>query len=102
MGRIQVYADEETRRRVEIAALKRRTSVTEYCLAAIRERLAEDDVLQADEVTIQVRRDDDGLFRQVRALHEIVLARRAGAAIDVDRALEDVREERTDAILGLC
>jgi hypothetical protein len=44
--RIQVYADEETKRRVEAAAAKYRMPVTAYCLAAIRQQLADDDMLE--------------------------------------------------------
>jgi uncharacterized protein (DUF1778 family) len=100
-GRIQVYADDDTKRRIEIAAVKRRTSVTEYCLDAIRERLAEDDVLDADRVTIQVRQDGEGLLADLAALHAAVLARRGGAGVDLDQVLADLREERLDEILGL-
>jgi uncharacterized protein (DUF1778 family) len=39
--RIQVYADPETKRRIELAAAKHETSVTEYCLAAIEQQLAD-------------------------------------------------------------
>jgi hypothetical protein len=36
----------ETRRRIELAAAKYNLPVTEYCLNAIRQQLAEDDLLE--------------------------------------------------------
>jgi hypothetical protein len=44
--RIQVYTDEETKRRIELAAVRQNIAVTEYCLQAIEQRLAEDDMLE--------------------------------------------------------
>ena len=99
--RIQVYTDRETKRRVDVAALKRNTSVTDYCVDAIRQRLAEDELLEADRVVIDMRRSKDHVLDRVAALHDAVLARREGRAIDVDGILERTREERLDEILGL-
>lgn len=50
--RTQVYADEETKRRVDLAAAKHNVPVTEYCLAAIKQQLAEDDVLEREQIEI--------------------------------------------------
>ena len=44
--RIQVYTDEETKRRIELAAVRQNIAVTEYRLRAIEQRLAEDDMLE--------------------------------------------------------
>ncbi|MFL7809775.1 MAG: hypothetical protein AB8I80_14160, partial [Anaerolineae bacterium] len=43
---IQVYTDEETKRRIELAAVRQNIAVTEYRLRAIEQRLAEDDMLE--------------------------------------------------------
>lgn len=101
--RIQVYADEETKRRVELAAAKHRVPVTEYCLAAIEQRLAEDDLLERYQIEIAVKEpDQDDLISELRALHDDVLKYRDGEPLDVDRHLIAVREKRDDELLGLC
>jgi uncharacterized protein (DUF1778 family) len=101
--RIQVYADEETKRRVELAAAKHRVPVTEYCLTAIEQRLAEDDVLERQQIEIAVKQSDENdLIAKLQALHDDVLRYRDGEPLDVDRHLIAVREERDDELLGLC
>lgn len=40
--RIQVYTDPATKRRIELAAAKVNLPVTEYCLRAIEQQLADD------------------------------------------------------------
>jgi uncharacterized protein (DUF1778 family) len=40
--RIQVYADEETRRRIALAAARQNVPITQYCLDAIKQQLAKD------------------------------------------------------------
>ncbi|MCC9078163.1 hypothetical protein FKZ61_018855 [Litorilinea aerophila] len=52
--RIQVYANTEIKRRVELAAAKHNMSVTEYCLAAIQQQLNDDELLEEAHVTIAV------------------------------------------------
>ncbi len=101
--RVQVYADEETKRRIELAAAKRNISVTSYCLAAIKQKLAEDDLLERNRIEIAIRpRNGDDLIADLEALHEEILAYRGGEPLDVDRALEGVREERDAQVSGLC
>lgn len=100
--RIQVYADEEIKRRVELAAAKHRVAVTEYCLTAIEQRLAEDDVLERQQIQIAVKQpDENDLLPELEALHGDVLRYRDGEPLDVDCHLIAVREERDDELLGL-
>jgi hypothetical protein len=101
-ARIQIYSDPETKRRVEVAAIKSRTSVTDYCLGAIRARLAEDGLLEPDRIEIEfVRPGDDPVMARIRELRLGILEDRHGEGIDVDTIIEQIRAERSDAILGL-
>ena len=52
--RIQVYAEPEIKRRIELAAARRAMSVTQYCLGAIVKQLIEDDILERETVEIPV------------------------------------------------
>lgn len=102
--RIQVYADEETKRRVELAAAKHNVPVTEYCLEAIKTQLAEDDLLEADEVTIAVNpRTDGDYISHFRQLREAILAERGGKPLNIDIAavIAEQREERDEQLSGL-
>jgi hypothetical protein len=101
--RIQVYADPEMKRRIELAAAKYNVPVTEYCLNAIQQQLADDDVLEEAQVTIAVKpnQPDDTLIAELRALHQEILAYRGGEWIDVDAELAAMREERDDELTGL-
>ena len=102
--RIQVYADPEMKRRIELAAAKYNMPVTEYCLNAIEQQLADDEVLEASEVRIPVtspQPNSDHLIAELRALHEEILAYREGKWIDVDAELEQMREERDYELTGL-
>lgn len=100
--RIQVYAEPELKRRIELAAAKRDTPVTQYCLDAIVQQLADDDVLEQSQVTINVHPgSDDTLIADLRALHDRILTRRVGKLIDVDTIMEQVRNERDDELLSL-
>ncbi len=99
--RIQVYADAETKRRIELAAAKYNVPVTEYCLSAIQQQLADDDLLEADQVTISIKPTLDAEFiAGLEALQAKILARRGGKPIAID-ILEQVREERDDELTGL-
>lgn len=82
--RIQVYTDPETKRRIELAAAKHDIPVTEYCLEAIKQQLAEDDMLESEQVTIPVQTDGADLISELRALREAILADRGGEVIDID------------------
>jgi hypothetical protein len=101
--RIQVYADPEIKRRIELAAAKYNVPVTEYCLSAIEQQLADDDLLEATEVHITVTPShlDDTFITELRALHQEILAYRGGKWIDVDAELEQMREERDYELTGL-
>jgi hypothetical protein len=101
--RIQVYADPEIKRRIELAAAKYNVPVTVYCLSAIRQQLADDDLLEAAEVQIPVTpvKQDDRLITELRALHQEILAYRGGEWVDVDAELQEMREERAYELTGL-
>jgi len=93
--RIQVYADTETKRRIELAAAKHDLPVTEYCIEAIRQQLAEEGILEEERIEIQISpAKRKSLVRDLRALQEKIKTRRSGKLIDLDRILEGVREER--------
>lgn len=96
--RIQVYADPETKRRIELAAAKYNVPVTEYCLEAIQQRLADDDLLEAKQITIPITPGDDDLIADLRALRSAILADRKGRLIDVDEIIEQMRAERDEDI----
>lgn len=99
--RIQVYVDEEAKRRIELAAMIREIPVTEYCWEAIEQQLAEDDLLERDHVSFRVRRPDPGaLHAELAALRKRILDRRGGRGID-DDLLDAVRRERDDELLDL-
>jgi uncharacterized protein (DUF1778 family) len=100
--RIQVYTDEETKRRIELAAARQDIAITQYCLEAIRQRLAEDDMLEREKIEIPIKpaRDKD-LIADLRALHEEIKAYRGGKLIDVDQELDQMREERDHELTGL-
>jgi hypothetical protein len=100
--RIQVYADPELKRRIELAAAKHNVPVTEYCLKAIEQQLADEDLLEREEIEIPVtpKKQDDTLISDMRELRERILARRGGKPIDID-ILELVRSERDDELTGL-
>ncbi|MBX2999262.1 MAG: hypothetical protein KF893_12180 [Caldilineaceae bacterium] len=102
--RIQVYADPEMKRRIELAAAKHNVAVTEYCLDAIRQRLADDEMLDATEVTIAINPTQESpasLLADLRLVRETILADREGQFVDVDAALDQTRDERIDELIGL-
>lgn len=100
--RIQVYADEEIKRRIELAAIRHDVAVTQYCLQAIMQQLAEDDMLESEQIEIPVvkRRQDNHLLGDLRALRDDVLISRGGRPIELD-VVTLVREERDDELLGM-
>ena len=100
--RIQVYADEELKRRIELAAIRREVAVTQYCLEAIKQQLDEDDMLETERIEISVapRSRDDQLIRNLRALRDDILISRGGRPIEVD-VVTLIREEREGDLLGL-
>ena len=99
--RIQVYTDEETKRRIELAAARQNIAVTQYCLEAIVQQLAEDDMLERERVEILIKpAKGEDLIADLRALREKIKARRGGKLIDLD-IVEQVREERDYELTGL-
>jgi uncharacterized protein (DUF1778 family) len=100
--RIQVYAEPDTKRRIELAAAKYNVPVTEYCLEAIRLQLADDDLLEAENVTLSITPTlDEALIDRLGALQARIKARRGGQPIDIDRIMEEMRSERDDKLLSL-
>jgi hypothetical protein len=100
--RIQVYIDPRTKRRVELAAAKYDVPVTDYCLEAIIQRLAEDELLTPESIIIQVDPQPPvNLGLALRALHEAILDYRQGVSIDVDAAVNDTRDERDEELTHL-
>jgi hypothetical protein len=80
--RIQIYADPVMKRRVTLAAAKYNVPVTEYCRQAITQQLADDEVLEEEQITIPVtptKLTDDTLIADLRALQERIKARRGGS-----------------------
>ncbi|MEA3335787.1 MAG: hypothetical protein U9R25_07735 [Chloroflexota bacterium] len=100
--RIQVYTDEGLKRRIVLAAVRRDVAVTQYCLEAIMQQLAEDDMLEIEQIEIPVvqRKQDNHLMRDLRALREEILLSRGGKPIELD-IVALVSEERDDELLGL-
>ena len=101
--RIQVYADEALKRRIELAAARSHVPITEYCLTAIRQQLADDDLLEEQRITIPLTatKPTDTLIADLRALHQEMLAVRGGKRIDVDAELEAMRAERDYEVSGM-
>ena len=102
--RIQVYADEEMKRRIELAAAKYNVPVTEYCLQAITQQLADDDLLEEEQIQIVVapsKRKDNTLIADLHTLREAILGDRGGKLIDVDTIIEQMRDERDYELSGL-
>ena len=99
--RIQVYADPEMKRRIELAAAKYNVAVTEYCLSAIEQQLADDELLEAEQITIPVKPTlHEDWLAGLDELHEKILARRGGRPLEID-ILEQVRAERDDELTDL-
>lgn len=100
--RIQVYADAETKRRIELAAIKQDVSVTEYCMEAILQKLSDDDMLEAEQIEVPVNPGaKEDYIQGIRELQERILTRRNGQLIDVNKDLDELREERDEELLGL-
>ena len=108
LSRIQVYADAETKRLIELAAAKRNLSVTTYCLEAIVQQLGEDQVLDEEKIEIEVKPTAQvigaQLIAQMQALRESIKADRGGKPLtgDLLDVIEQVRAERDQELaLGL-
>ena len=101
--RIQVYTDSVTKRRIELAATKHEVSVTDYCLFAITQQLADDDLLEAEQVDIPIKQSiaTASLIADVHQLRETIKAERGGMLIDLDGALEELRDERDHDLLSM-
>ncbi len=100
--RIQVYANEEMKRRIELAAAKHNLAVTEYCLTAIQQQLADDDFLEAQQLVVPVKAIRDAtLITDLVALQARIKARRGGKPIDLEHIVEDLHAERDYELTGL-
>jgi len=101
--RIQVYTDPETKRRIELAAAKHETSVTEYCLAAIAQQLIDDDMLEPEQIDIPVTPTQIGsdLITNLRQLRARITADCGGESIDLDSLLEELHDERDYELFGM-
>jgi len=101
MCRIQVYANAEMKRRIELAAAKHNLPVTSYCLEAITQQMREDEVLEQAQVEISVKPQaqiiDAILMAEMRTLRERIKARRGGTLIP-SNIVEQVRVERDDEL----
>lgn len=98
---IEVYADPELKRRVEVAAAKHNVPVAEYLLEAIEEKLADEAVEENNPyITRMGVKNDPTLFEDMRELRERILARRGGKPIEID-VLEQLRAERDDELTGM-
>jgi len=90
------------KRRIELAAARYNVAVTQYCFEAIRQQLAEDNILERDHIEIPVKpTQDEALITELRALQAKIKAERGGKLLDVDQALEQVRTERDHELIGL-
>ena len=77
-------------------------AVAEYCLSAIRQQLADDDMLERERVEIGViPANDDALIADLRALQEEIKIRRGGQPIAVDDIMDEMRKERDDELSGM-
>lgn len=103
MPRIQVYTDPQMKRRIELAAARLDVPVTQYCLEAIEQRLADEEMLEKETIEIPVTppEKDETLIDDLRALRERILAERGGRPIDIDTLIEEMRDERDDELAGL-
>jgi len=100
--RIQVYANEEMKRRIELAAAKHNLAVTEYCLTAIQQQLADDDCLEEQQIVVPLKATQDAtLITDLVALQARIKARRGGKPIDLERIMEDLRAERDYELTSL-
>jgi hypothetical protein len=99
---IQVYADPELIRRIELAAAKHNVLVTDYCLDAIEQKLADEGLLEEENVENRVNsaKQEETLIDDLRALHEKILAQRGGKPVEID-ILELVRSERDDELTSM-
>lgn len=100
--RIQVYIDPETKRRIVLAATKYNASLTDYCFNAIQERLAEDDVMEHEQIEVPIKHTHDAnLIADLCALREKIKIARDGQPLDLDIIFDELHEERERELLGL-
>lgn len=99
--RLQVYAADETIRRIELAAQKHNLPVSTYCLIAIQHQLEEDGVAINGAFAEANQSQFQALINEMRELQTRTLQERGGQPIDVDSLLEDLRDERDEEALGL-
>jgi|GEM_PF-1311019 len=99
--KIEVYADTETKRRIESAAAKRNLPVAGYCLQAIVQQVWEDEALEQEQTPIAATPSkhtlDSDLMAEMRTLRERIHTRRGGELITAD-VVEQVRAERDEEL----
>lgn len=101
--RIQLYASPEMKQRIEMAAARRNVPVAEYCLSAIEQQMADDDIVETRNPVLSVEPGLDMQFiAHLEALQERIKRRRNGQPVDIDRAISEMRDERDDELRGLC
>ena len=99
---IRLFIDPESERRLEVVASKRDVAVADYCLAAIKRQLVEDEQLEDCRPSGAGKSEvDEAFFDSLQALREKISKRRNGKLIEVDRVISQMREEREDEIYGL-
>jgi len=96
--RIQVYVDAETKKRIELGASRRDTSVTKFCLEAIKTRLDEANILYKEEITVPVDRTKQQLtvLDEITRSREETLQKRDGELMEVDSVIRSLRDEQTE------
>ena len=74
--RIQIYVDEQTKRRIRLAAAKNNMPISTYCLTAIQQQLEKDRIETTDQVTASERAQFQELIADIRELQETILKKR--------------------------
>ncbi len=77
--------------------------VTEYCLSAIQQQLADDELLEAEWVTMAVKthKPADSLIADLHSLRASILTDRGGKLLDIDVIMDQTRDERDDELTNM-
>jgi hypothetical protein len=99
--RIDIYVpDPEVRRRIKVAAARQDIRVSQWCLEAILERLAQEEVFE--EQTYPIEEPQVDLIFQLHSIQERIKAHRGGKILmTLDEHLERDRLERNHELFGL-
>jgi len=93
--RIQVYTDGRTKRQVALAASKHNLPVTAYCLHALYQQLAEDNILEEEKIEIPVEERQMGLVEKIRARRIQMQKTMKGRPLGAVQAIAELRKERS-------